>query len=88
MVPTFKTERAEWTASGKDETRFDYATAKLVIQEPERTVATVLYAGRALFTKVEPAHEDVKFFTVYSYNVARMAEIWPTLTFEFEEVYA
>jgi hypothetical protein len=76
-------ERAEWTASGEDEKHFTHAFAALTIFEEERTVSTVLYFGKTLATKIEPAHEATKFFRIDSYNLNRLAVIWPTLTFHY-----
>jgi len=69
----YRTERAEWTASGKNETRLVRVFAHLVTLEPERTEATVLYFGKVLATKVRPAHEGVYTYRIDNYMLERFA---------------
>lgn len=67
LVPEYRIERAEWTASGQDERRLRGVYALLPIIEEARTVATVLYFGKALASKVRPAHEDTYTFSIAAY---------------------
>ncbi|QWY81845.1 hypothetical protein SEA_HONK_22 [Microbacterium phage Honk] len=85
LTPAYRFERAEWTASGQNERHFKEATASLTIREPERTVATVLYFGKALATKVEPAHEATKTLRIEAWHLPHLDRFFPTLTFHFED---
>lgn len=83
LTPEYKIERAEWTASGKDERRFKGAHATLQISEPERTVATVLWGGRPLATKIEPAHTAQRTITIEAWHLSDLARFFPRYSFEF-----
>lgn len=88
LTPRTRTERAFYTRSGKDEVRHLEVVATLEIIEPERVVATVLYAGRALCTKVEPAHTAERTLRIEPWHLSDLGRWFPSLSFDFEAVAA